>query len=92
MELSRFEKPNYNGLSLLISEYNPSVFFFQETLLKPDDNISLKGFNIYNYVHTDCRVAQSVTCLATDESLTTDPGVVSSIPAGPMLSWRLIMK
>ena len=35
-------------------EYNPSVFCFQETFLKPDDNISLKGFNIYNYVHTDC--------------------------------------
>ena len=27
------------------------------------------------------RVAQSVTCLATDACLTTDPGVVSSIPA-----------
>ena len=27
------------------------------------------------------RVAQSVTCLATDESLTADPGVRSSIPA-----------
>ena len=27
------------------------------------------------------RVAQSVTCLATDASLTTDPGVTSSIPA-----------
>ena len=26
-------------------------------------------------------VRQSVTCLATDESLTADPGVVSSIPA-----------
>ena len=26
-------------------------------------------------------VAQSVTCLATDVSLTADPGVVSSIPA-----------
>ena len=38
----------------MISEYNPSVFRFQETFLKPDDNISLKGFNIYNYVHTDC--------------------------------------
>ena len=38
----------------MISEYNPSVFCFQETFLKPDDNISLKGFNIYNYVHTDC--------------------------------------
>ena len=36
-------KPNYNEVSLLISEYNPSVFCFQETFLKPDDNISLKG-------------------------------------------------
>ena len=40
-------KPNYNEVPLLISEYNPSVFCFQETFLKPDDNISLKGFNIY---------------------------------------------
>ena len=47
-------KPNYNEVSLLISEYNPSVFCFQETFLKPDDNISLKGFYVYNYVHTDC--------------------------------------
>ena len=47
-------KPNYNEVSLLISEYNPSVFCFQETFLKPDDNISLKGFNVHNYVHTDC--------------------------------------
>ena len=46
-------KPNYNEVSLLISEYNPSVFCFQETFLKPDDNISLRGFNIYNYIHTD---------------------------------------
>ena len=29
------------------------------------------------------RVAQSVMCLATDVSLTADPGVASSIPAGP---------
>ena len=28
------------------------------------------------------RVAQSVTCLATDESLTADPGLRSLIPAG----------
>ena len=47
-------KPNYNEVSLLISEYNPSVFCFQETFLKPDDNVSLRSFNIYNYVHTDC--------------------------------------
>ena len=47
-------KPNYNEVSLLISEYNPFVFCFQVLFLKPDENISLKGFNIYNYVHTDC--------------------------------------
>ena len=47
-------KPNYNEVFLLISEYDPSVFCFQETFLKPDDNISLKGFNIYNYHHTEC--------------------------------------
>ena len=40
-------KPNYNEVSLLISQYNPSVFCFQETFLKLDDNISLRGFNIY---------------------------------------------
>ena len=28
------------------------------------------------------RIAQSVTCLASDASLTADPGIVSSIPAG----------
>ena len=39
------------------------------------------------------RVAQSLTCLATIANLTADPGVASSIPAaGPILSWRLIMK
>ena len=27
------------------------------------------------------RIAQSVTCLATDASLTADPGITSSIPA-----------
>ena len=31
--------------------------------------------------HRLCRVAQSVTCLATDACLTADPGVASSIPA-----------
>ena len=45
---------SYYEVSLLISEYNPSVFCFQEIFLKPDDNISLKGFNMYKYVHTDC--------------------------------------
>ena len=33
------------------------------------------------FENTPGRVAQSVTCLATDASLTADPGVASSIPA-----------
>ena len=32
-------------------------------------------------IHGMGRIAQSVTCLATDASLTVDPGVASSIPA-----------
>ena len=34
----------------MISEYNPSVFCFQETFLKPDDNTK----RLCNFVHTDC--------------------------------------
>ena len=34
-----------------------------------------------HYVQLPGRVAQSVTCLATDACLTADPGVASSIPA-----------
>ena len=36
--------------------------------------------NCENNDHTMGRVAQSVTCLATDACLTADPGVASSIP------------
>ena len=43
-------KPNYNEVSLMFSEYNPSIFCFQMTLLKPDDNISSKDCNMYNYM------------------------------------------
>ena len=35
-------------------------------------------------------IAQSVTCLATDASLTANPGFDPR--SGPILSWRLIMK
>ena len=39
-------------------------------------------FNVFPYISLlPGRVAQSVTCLATDASLTADPGVASSIPA-----------
>ena len=40
----------------------------------------LKFINV-SYMCWPGRVAQSVTCLATDASLTADPGITSSIPA-----------
>ena len=36
---------------------------------------------IYQHQNSPGRVTHSVTCLATDASLTADPGVASSIPA-----------
>ena len=65
-----------------ISAFSLNFFF---TALNEIDGIFLKKSK-------PGRVAQSVTCLATDGSLTADPGVASSIPAGPIVSWRLIMK
>ena len=41
----------------------------------------LKGMPYINNIPITSRVAQSVTCLATDACLTADPGVVTSIPA-----------
>ena len=38
------------------------------------------GKTLFSYLPRPGRVAQSVTCLATDACLTADPGVVSSIP------------
>ena len=40
-----------------------------------------RQFDMPHYHVENFRVAQSVTCLATDASLTADPGVASSIPA-----------
>ena len=32
---------------------NPSILCLQETFLKTDDNIDIKGVNIYNYIHSE---------------------------------------
>ena len=47
-------KPKFDEISLLLSQHNASVLCLQETFLKLDDKITLKGFNIYNHIHTDC--------------------------------------
>lgn len=41
-------KPNFEELSLLVSEYSPVAVCLQETLLRPDDNFSLKYYSCYH--------------------------------------------
>ena len=43
--------------------------------------VSMRQFFSAPKTHIPGRVAQSVTCLATEACLTADPGVASSIPA-----------
>ena len=45
-------KPNFNELQLLINEHNPIAVLLQETFLKDSDNIKLKGFTLFNKIHT----------------------------------------
>ena len=53
--------------------------------VRPDLDQNCLTLQIVNQLHVTVtepgRVAQSVTCLATDANLTADPGVGSSIPA-----------
>ena len=46
-------KPKFDEISLLLSQQKPSVFCLQETFLKPDDKITLKGLtSIIIYILT----------------------------------------
>ena len=50
-------------------------------MIRPIDQVTkVMVFLLYTYIKMPGRVAQSVTCLATDACLTADPGVASSIP------------
>ena len=61
-------------MGLLLVETCTSVY--KRAPYKPEKNT-------YQFIDSrPGRVAQSVTCLATDACLTADPGVASSIPAG----------
>ena len=46
-------KTKFEEIYLLQQKENPSVFCLQETFLK-SDQISLKGFNLYHHINTDC--------------------------------------
>ena len=67
--MSSYEMTNY-GFVIMDNSSMTKPYNYDLTVMDNFLNISVPG----------C-VAQSVTCLATDASLTADPGVASSIPA-----------
>ena len=54
---------------LLLTLLRPSVFCLQETYLKPDDNFTFKGLNVYNHIHSDCLRASGGSSLLVNASL-----------------------
>ena len=48
-------KPKFDEISIALEQQKPSAFCLQETSLKHNDNATLKGFNTYNYIHSDCQ-------------------------------------
>ena len=68
---ARTGSPSVSSRSTLpLSHCAPSIFWLIQVKCIAECSLGLPG-----------RVAQSVTCLATDACLTADPGVASSIPA-----------
>ena len=62
-------KPRFEELLLLLSLLRPSVFCLQETFLKPNDTFTLKGFNVYDRIHSDCNRASGGSSLLVHSSL-----------------------
>ena len=48
-------KPKFDEISIILEQQKPSIFCLQETFLKLNDNVTLKGFDIYSYIHSDCQ-------------------------------------
>ena len=46
-------RPNYNELKLLIDKYCPIVFCLQETYIKADDPLTMRGFSFVDHYASD---------------------------------------
>ena len=44
-------KAKFNELLLLLTGLCPSIICLQETFLKPGDNLDIRGYTLYNYIH-----------------------------------------
>ncbi len=46
-------RPNYNELKLLIDKYCPIVFCLQETYIKADNPLTMRGFSFVDHYASD---------------------------------------
>ena len=56
-------KRKFDEIKLLLSQHKSSVICLQETFLKRDDTITLKGFNVYNHIHSECQRSSGGTSI-----------------------------
>ena len=64
----------------LLTEHHLEFLVLKEGCRGSSESTLVKMSNCWKHHAAPGRVAQSVTCLATDACLTADPGVASSIP------------
>ena len=62
-------KTNYNEELILMSLFSPSVICLQETFLKQSDNVSLRDFNMFNYICPDGQRASGGTSIMVKSSV-----------------------
>ena len=44
-------KANFNELLLLLTALCPSIVCLEETSFKPNDNLNIRGYTLYNHIH-----------------------------------------
>ena len=62
-------KANFNELLLLLTGLRPSVICFEETFLKPSDNLDIRGYTLYNLIHQAGDKASGGSSIILDNSI-----------------------
>ena len=62
-------KANFNELLLLLTGLCPSIICLQETFLKPNDNLNIRGYTMYNHIHQTCDRASGGSSVVINNSV-----------------------
>ena len=62
-------KANFNELLLLLTGLCPSIICLQETLLKPNNNLNIRVYTMYNHIHLTCDRASGGSSIVINNSV-----------------------